>query len=68
MQAKMVPAQYNKFINTLISKYGRYSYFKMRKGEMPIDADNQVFTKNLLTKIGAPDYCDFEAYEDKLVW
>ncbi len=68
MQAKMVPAQYNRFMNGLINAFGKYNYYKMRKGELPISIENQKVIKDLLDKIGAPNDCDFDAFEERTVW
>ncbi len=68
MQAQMIPSQYALFSETLINRFGRYNYFKMRKGEIPISLENQYFIKSILAKVGAPETCDFDTYEMQTCW
>lgn len=55
-------------ITALISLHSRRTYYRMRNGEIALDADEQKKVADILTKYGAEQPIVFDAYEEVAAW
>lgn len=68
MQAKMVPAQYDRFMMFLKGKFGRNPYFERRKGERVLSPKEQTIVRQALAYAGVPTDWEFDAYKMDYLW
>ncbi len=53
---------------TLISRLDRRLYYRLRKGELPLNAAQQTLVEEVLIRHGAQSPIVFDAYEEGLDW
>lgn len=68
MQKRMYPGQYDIFMSTLVSQFGRNPYFERRKGERPLSPHEQEIVRRALRKAGVTAELDFDSYEESIPW
>lgn len=68
MQAKMVPAQYDRFMMFLQGKFGRNPYFERRKGERAMPPKEQDIVRQALAYAGMPADLEFDHYKMDYLW
>lgn len=67
-QKQMFPQQYDKFMTTLVSHFGRNQYYKRRRGAILIPPEEQKVIRRVLEKVGADPKMDFDNYEEQINW
>ncbi|MCR5470351.1 MAG: DUF6078 family protein [Prevotella sp.] len=67
-QKKMFPEQYQRFMISLIGKFGRNGYFERRRGARVLPPKEQEIVKDALLKVGVTEELKFDAYEELLNW
>lgn len=67
-QKQMFPQQYDKFMTTLVSHFGRNQYYKRRRGAILIPPEEQKVIRRVLEKVGADQKMDFDNYEEQINW
>ena len=67
-QKQMFPQQYDKFMTTLVSHFGRNQYYKRRRGATLIPPEEQKVIRRVLEKVGADPKMDFDNYEEQINW
>lgn len=67
-QKQMFPQQYDKFMTTLVSHFGRNQYYKRRRGAVLIPPEEQKVIRRVLEKVGADPKMDFDNYEEQINW
>lgn len=68
MQRKMFPTQYQTFMSFLMSRFGRTSYFKRRRGETPLSPKEQKLILQALRLAGVSEELKFDQYEENINW
>lgn len=68
MQAKMLPGQYDKFMNFLIGQYNRTYYYQCRRGEMALSPKEQQVVRRALRYAGVSEPLEFDSYEESVNW
>lgn len=67
-QKQMFPQQYDKFMTTLVSHFGRNQYYKRRRGAILIPPEEQKVIRRVLEKVGADPKMDFDNNEEQINW
>ena len=65
-QKKMFPAQYKKFMNTLIDEFGRSAYFDRRNGKLALSPKEQAVVMTALHGAGISEDFPFDRYEEHI--
>ena len=64
----MFPQQYSKFMDLLISHFGRNQYFMRRNGKVVLSPEEQNVVRQALVKCGVEDNFEFDEYIESILW
>ena len=64
----MYPDQYDKFSTLLQCHFGRSQYYERRKGDLPLNAEEQELILSVLKRVGVSETLQFDQYEEALDW
>ena len=67
-QKRMFPEQYKKFMQMLITKFGRNAYFQQRRGDVCLSPKEQAFILETLKTVGVDEEMKFDEYFDQVSW
>lgn len=68
MQQNMLPGQYYRFSNTLISHFSRTQFYERRRGAVALSPKEQKVVLKALHKAGVTEDLPFDAYEETYSW
>jgi hypothetical protein len=67
-QARMYPAQFQKFKAIVMGRFGRNPYYERRRGEVPLSPAEQAFVLGALRQAGITEEFTFDRYEEMISW
>lgn len=68
MQRRMYPEQYDRFMTTLIMRFGRNPYYDRRRGAIAMPPEEQKMVLQVLKKVGVTEEMKFDSYVDAINW
>lgn len=68
MQKRMYPEQYATFMQILLGRFSRTTFFERRRGERPMPPGEQAIVLEALRRAGVAEPMDFDAYEEGIDW
>ncbi len=68
MQKRMYPEQYATFMQILVGRFSRTTFFERRRGERPMPPEEQAIVQDALRMAGVTASMDFDAYEEAIDW
>lgn len=68
MQARMLPAQYQKFRALLLNHFSQNTFYERRRGDYPLSPEEQNLVLQALHQAGVTENLPFDRYEECLRW
>ena len=67
-QQRMYPDQYDRFMSTLIMRFGRNPYYDRRRGTVAMPPEEQALVLQTLKNVGVVEEMQFDSYVDAINW
>lgn len=68
MQARMLPAQYQKFRALLLNHFSQNTFYERRRGDFALSPEEQKMVLQALHQAGVTEDLSFDRYEESICW